>query len=489
MREHASKNRSRNDRPFEIDILIPGLGAATGRKTDRFRCSAETRDARVYQERRRMVYDIGQRLLHNVLVARLDGRVSTEQLAHAYKQGNDALLALIEASHAALLAPLRDRWTAHSSARSKWEGERHLNSFIAYCGGEASATVSDLTAERIGEWLASLVDRRRGRSGARRSSDSPEAKSARVRRQQRSCNAQPRPVSHATRNRHRASLSAFCTYAMNVAGVLRTHPLRERRVPKHQEADPRMPHMTAEQWEAYCKALGNDPLAPEGAVIVARILRHTAADVGEVIGYTSRLDGRWVPGFLVKDIDANRRLPRIAFKRHKVAKSKWRSVPYIAKHIDELLAHIAARGLTPNDPVFGGFDRGAFERAHDRVCKAIGCPEINLKDFRHLAAISWAQGAARLERICEWMGHASIRQTVIYARFAPDDTFDGPVAERAALIAEGEINGSSHPTDKSLTSRLQERRAVTKSSPVGRRRTARPTHRRSIAGSPRLTPE
>src|SRR5688572_10787470 len=109
MRQRKHKNRKSTQAKFELDIIVPGLGALTG-DTDRFRCSAETRDALVFAERRLMVADLGRRLLHEVLAARLKGRFSTEALALAYKQGEAALTALLTESRRKPLAPLRDAW-------------------------------------------------------------------------------------------------------------------------------------------------------------------------------------------------------------------------------------------------------------------------------------------------------------------------------------------------------------------------------------------
>src|SRR4051812_11809746 len=94
MRDRKRKHRKRSEPVFEIDIIVPGLGALTG-TTDRFRCSAETRDAEELRERRKMIRDLGRRLLHEVLAARLAGRFTTDELALAYKQGDAELRSLL----------------------------------------------------------------------------------------------------------------------------------------------------------------------------------------------------------------------------------------------------------------------------------------------------------------------------------------------------------------------------------------------------------
>jgi integrase len=56
---------------------------------------------------------------------------------------------------------------------------------------------------------------------------------------------------------------------------------------------------------------------------------------------------------------------------------------------------------------------------------------LRIKDLRHVSAITWARAGVRLERISDWLGHADIRMTRIYARFMPADEYDAPFIERA----------------------------------------------------------
>jgi len=38
----------------------------------------------------------------------------------------------------------------------------------------------------------------------------------------------------------------------------------------------------------------------------------------------------------------------------------------------------------------------------------------------------------KIARSQEWLGHATLKQTSIYARFKTDDLFDAPIVEKAA---------------------------------------------------------
>ncbi len=434
---HRRKDRTPSKPPFEIDILVPGLGAITGRG-DRFRCSAETRNAKVLRERRRMVEDLGQRLLHDILAARLERRFTTAQLATAYKRGPEALRVLLDDSRRCTLVSLRDRWMGVCAARSRRDYLRQVNAFIDFCGGAGSATVADLSTEKIAAWLHSLTDRRLGRSGAPIKSIHPEATAARKRRAKKRAERVATRVSAGTRNRYRTAVSAFCTFAVNVAGALSVHPLKNGRLPSLPEPHGRMPSLDPASWSRYCTHMAADPAAPVGSVHVARLLRHTGADVGELLGYHGS-DGAWISGILARDVLGERKLPRVRLKRQKVDNSPPRLVPYPSHLMLELQAYISSRDIRPGDPIFLGVNRREFEAAHRRARNFINQPWLRLKDFRHLAAISWAQGAVRLERIKEWLGHSTIRLTEVYTRFAPDDALDEVAALRAAELAEGAV--------------------------------------------------
>jgi site-specific recombinase XerD len=433
MREHKYKKRSRSERPFMIDVIIPGLATFSG-KSDRLRVSSETRDVKLFRERKQMMVELGRRLLFHVIAARHNGIFSTEELAIAYKEGPLALKALTERSHHVALHELAEQWLNECGGRSRRQYDRQIKSFIDFCGG-SKASVADLTTEKISAWLASLTDRRRGRSGRRVSSQSSEAVAARARRKKRT-NEAPAPVSDATRNRHRSAISSLCTYLVNVKRVLTHHPLSSRALPSRPEAAGRMPELNATEWTLYCAALSSDPLAPHGSLLIARILRFAGADIGEVIGYRRQVDDVEVPGMLCRDIRTNSAVTRLRFKRQKVDKSPERFVPYPTSYAAELIAYAKAQRLSPSDLLFGTVIRSSFEAAHRRARKAIHRDELRIKDFRHLAAIGWARAGTPLQRIKEWLGHSTIRQTEVYAKFGPDDSIDSPLVEKAAAMAE-----------------------------------------------------
>jgi len=177
--------------------------------------------------------------------------------------------------------------------------------------------------------------------------------------------------------------------------------------------------------------LAADPLAPAGSVLLARVLRYSGADVGEVVGYIDDAGTRQ-PGMIARDIDDERSVPTIRFKRQKVTKSVERDVPLARRWADDLKAHIAHYRLRRSQEVFAMVDRGLFERAHERAVRSIERPDINLKDLRHFAAQSWAAAGARLEHMKVWLGHSSITQTMIYSRFLPEDSQVASIVDAGA---------------------------------------------------------
>ena len=238
-------------------------------------------------------------------------------------------------------------------------------------------------------------------------------------------------------------MSAFCTFLVNVANVLPVHPIREGRIRARAEPEGRMPYLSPEEWASYCNKLANDPRAPAGSLIVARILRHTGADIGEVLGYSRREDNQWVPGMIVRDLLTERDLPRIRFLRQKVKTATERFVPYPKRYLPELLRWIEDNKLGPYDALVAFVDRALFERAHRRAARSSGHPGLRVKDLRHLAAIAWRRANVPLERVQEWLGHSTIKLTAIYSRFAPDEASDEPAAEKAADFADGATDGRS----------------------------------------------
>jgi integrase len=348
----------------------------------------------VYEARVAMVRDLADRLLFPLLKARLEGRFSTTRLHQAYRAGESALNDLLGDVTCERLSPLLDRYMVSNQARDKEKTATQIRRFIGYCGGEQRASTLDLTADRIASFLDSLTSAQHHRG---------------------------QPVRGGTRNRYRAAISGFCSYLVR-RGTIQRHPVRYDAVPKADEGEHRMPEFSATEYRLYFAALS--ARAPH-LVPLFRLLVHTGADVGEVLTRA------------VRDLHLDREVARVRFRRSKT-RTPERLVPYPERFVAELRGHIALHALQPGDLLFGMVKRSQVDHVHQHVRQAISRPDLRLKDFRHVCAITWRRAGADLQSIRDWLGHATINQTVVYDRFAPDDSYDAPKIARAAALLHAE---------------------------------------------------
>ena len=126
--------------------------------------------------------------------------------------------------------------------------------------------------------------------------------------------------------------------------------------------------------------------------------------------------------------------------------------------VGEFREHVARHRLKTTDRLFGMLARGRISDSRGRARTAIGrgtlremavaarrerrpapSPDeigvLRIRDLRPVSAITRARAGVRLERISDWLGHADIRMTRIYARFMPADAYDAPFIERARAVA------------------------------------------------------
>lgn len=382
-------------RAKDIDLILPGLGVGEGRNKDRFRVSSETTDHRTYAARQQMVRELAGRLLFPLLRARLEGRFSTTALYVAYRSGDAALEQLASANGGKLLEPLLEQFTRESAARGKEKTEKQIRRFLETIGGE-KATTDAFSRNNVASFLADLTSLR---------------------------GEKPRDPAPATVNRYRAALQSFATWLVR-AGYLAQHPIAHKAVPKRDEGDHRMPEFSAAEYRDYFAAVAAE--RPE-FIPVYRLLIHTGADVGEVLSRT------------VRDFSLDSRVVRARYRRTKT-RTPERFVPVPSEFVAELRGHIAAHKLAGGDLMFGMFNRGAVEYVHQRARTAISRPDLRLKDFRHVAAISWRQAGLDLQTIRDWLGHATINQTVIYSAYAPNDALEAPAVEKAAAMLSQETD-------------------------------------------------
>lgn len=64
--------------------------------------------------------------------------------------------------------------------------------------------------------------------------------------------------------------------------------------------------------------------------------------------------------------------------------------------------------------------RRTIQKEHARACQLVGIHGYTIHDHRHTAAVSLARAGLPLNLLQQQLGHATIAQTMKYARFHPD---------------------------------------------------------------------
>lgn len=109
---------------------------------------------------------------------------------------------------------------------------------------------------------------------------------------------------------------------------------------------------------------------------------------------------------------------------------------------DALRSHIEEHELAGTDQLFTT-PRRTTQKEHNRACKLVGIHGYTIHDHRHTAAVSLARAGLPLNLLQQQLGHATIAQTMKYARFHPDYS---DVKDYFARV--GETLGMSGASDK-----------------------------------------
>ncbi|HEX6534557.1 MAG TPA: hypothetical protein VF041_08165 [Gemmatimonadaceae bacterium] len=409
--QRGSKKRKRAK---NIDVILPGLDTAVGRVAksekdrDRFQVSSGVRTRHELAARSLMVKDLARRLMWPILKARLDGRFSTEKLYTAYRGGDKALEALLNEAKAPRLPRLAkllgDYLETKEQKRTVEQIETRIRRFILYLG---DPTTADFTAQNVERFLNSLKVRNGGKESKR-------------------------GVSGGTANRYRAVLNGFASWLVRNDYLVK-HPIAFKSVEKRQETRHRPPDLSPAEYRSYFAIL--EKLRPD-LVILFKLLVHSGADIGELVGVTATTTKPRKPGLLVRDCYLDRDLPRLRLVRTKT-NTPERQVPIPKDIAVSLQAHIELKGLRPGDEVFGGsgdtfgitYEEAAW--VHERARISITRPDLKIKSLRHIAAIYWRRQGVDLLTIRDWLGHSTVSQTQVYAEFGPDDAWELPATEGA----------------------------------------------------------
>lgn len=381
----------------QIDLIVRGLNRGSGRSQDRFRVSAETTDPALVSIYKAMVRELARRIGGlDLLRACADGRFGIAELHRAYAQGPQALADLLARKRQPPLAELAAAYLQQYKRQSKARTQQRIERFLTWLG--PGAALAAFTKERVAAFLDDL-----------------QTVKVNVETQ--------REASAATKNRYFMALYGFASWLVDT-DVLAKHPLKGASL--YDEGARRIRYFTPEEYRAYFRAIEAD--RPE-LVPVFKLLAHTGADIGEVVE-TALANGTRSHPLRVRDLHFDRDLPRVLFKRSKVDDSPERLVPVPDDVAEALKRHVERHGLRLQDPLFGMFTDMDLRYAHARARTAIGREDMRRKDLRHVAAVLWRRAGVDLDRIREWLGHADIAQTMVYAGFGPDDAYDAPAIKR-----------------------------------------------------------
>jgi hypothetical protein len=174
MRERRNKNRARSQPVFELMMTLPGSALAEGTAfPDRFRCSSETRVAKLHAKHGEMITALYRRGRVDVLRARLAGHFTTTQLYAAFSRGEQAIAELMASVACAeqLREEPRERlrdaieeYLAFNTGRDDGEKPRErrlMHRYAEWVEAQAAsqgkvgyvATVDDLTPEQVSRYI------------------------------------------------------------------------------------------------------------------------------------------------------------------------------------------------------------------------------------------------------------------------------------------------------------------------------------------------
>lgn len=406
-------------KPPLVDVRVPGLNAE-GPEPERFRASSEVMTKAGAEAMRSMVKDLAVRGELELLRARLDRRITTTQLYQAYRGVGGTLDDLRQSLQAQseLLQPWVDEWAPSLTTRDRAKPITQVGRFVTWASISRPATTADLCPERVQEFLSGLTSLRS------RTGETADAQ---------------------TKNRYRAAISGLCTYLVK-RRVIDHHPIKDGGVGVALDGayEGRMPEVTRDEYSTYFRSIASEradlPLPHALALrqqltVFFRILWHTGADLSEL-----RL-------LKVRDIRWGERMTQVRLKRTKT-RTPERLVPYPDTYAAELRAFVEGK---PRDALVfdlacvaskSGVAIPAARTAHENARKAIGQPELRIKDLRHLAAIAWARAGVKLLQISQWLGHSTIAQTTVYAKYIAGDDELSPLVAAAGAIYGADSEGS-----------------------------------------------
>jgi integrase len=348
--------------------------------TGEVRRSAETRDRATAKAIERTIRTLESRREWELLNAVVDKTITVGELFDAATR-ND-LQGLRRRLDDVDLEPHVAQWELWLADRVRPDTAAHYSAHLRTLIPAGKPFLrSAFTAPVVTNWMASRTrlpqKRKPGRSKPRRTPD-----------------AQPRPISGATRRKYLAAVQSFAKYLVS-AGVLTTNPTRDVQAPP-----PSKPRVV-EIHLANVKRIFETALPPFRALFA--LLYGAGIEISAALACVET------------DVDTKRREIRArgtkAHTRDRVVRVAEWAWPFIKAHIDT---------LTPGERLFRGIDRWQAGEVHTETLRILGLPHHRLHDARHFYAVRAVRAGTPYELVARQLGHADVQMVSrVYGRYAP----------------------------------------------------------------------
>jgi integrase len=248
-------------------------------------------------------------------------------------------------------------------------------------------------------------------------------------------------LSHKTVRNHVVFLHGLFGHAV-ARGWARANPVDRADLPVAGGTDPNIRYLRAEELEALYRATPDDDLGR-----VERVLYMTAAMAGLRLGELVGLpwsDINWTAGV----IRVRRSFTHGAWSTPK-SRTSSRAVPLPDRLAGELERHYQRSAFGHDDdlvfahPQLGTvLDVSKLRKRFHAALERTEVRRVRFHDLRHSYGTAMAAAGTPMRALMEFMGHASMQTTLIYADYSPDPS-GGVMHANRAFAVRGSTRGSN----------------------------------------------